>query len=317
MNIDSKGLGYSAMLFDDAHAEIQHNINVLVHSTEVRIKVDVGYYAIFRQALKELESIAPDRTTLHATQQLSQQLESLISKIQGPVHSFFTDDLVSACHGPMLPSVGIEGDSCDPWHDILNQMDQVCDLIKIRGNGHCLFSAMAVGLLCKYCGDHRAVVREKIQCFREAPFGAQISPIVWKKIVDSLGQCDTPQGVVGVMSDFGVSQAWIILMRRLAEIRLREKILDPEYKTHIEYELRESGIFIPIDDYLKNVGNIDARQWGGEPERVALSEVFENLFECFSFKSQNLERLFQHPDGVYLLFNGTDHYDLVLPKERR
>lgn len=318
------GLGYAQLGIRLAHDEIRYNVEIMettLQDPQKAKNLDSEFFFLFQQALDELRPIPHSSLEIQASQQLSIKLQQLAGRLHDIAGVCLTlqDVHVPLCRPPVRPDAMIDSDTPPTTAIGLHLLGSVADCIRIRGDGHCLFRAVAVGLHIHY-KDSLPAFRQKMIELRKG-IGKDIDPPLWDRVLSSFDRCSPPADVLQLMSDPSFSDSWMALVRKLTEAGLWEKWRNPptsSWRETFVASLPEKFTASP-EDYIKVIGDPSQREFGGEAEIMVLSELFLPIRVCDAQSLGVHGHLEGHEmrekNALYLLLR-PGHYDLLLPRER-
>ena len=191
-------------------------------------------------------------------------------------------------------------------------------VLKIKGDGHCLFRAVATGLLLHYESAARSERDILIQHFETLK--TQFPQIAedLNKMIHILSES---QSMLATMQTLETSNAMVQVLRRLAceyNKTLRGDVQDV-LRSMIEAESGSSS----FEEYFRDMSDMKKAKYGGEPELTALSKALGAKIRVVDVARQNQPEIryteynpAEAPmsslgtNGINLLFR-VDHYDYL------
>ena len=310
--------------------ELQHeakNVQDKVgHLTETEQKV----FADIRKGLDALAAqVPPGSHDIKAVQKLSIELERMAAHVQKVTGSFlgiqyvpdlskvkeelFEDVTVPLCSGPMKPS-DLAAD-LPPVRAGLTQLDAVADMVRIKGDGDCLFRAIGTGVSMRFLG-HASQLTQCIQAYRDSMSPTEAVGV--GKFMKAFEACHNLEDVVRLMQEPQFSNAWTSFLRHLAVLRMQEKAAAAPDEFEAVLTAESPSYTGRIPDYFRDMVMARPPMWGGQLESVALSEVFHVPVQVMDVAQIGRTQRRVDPlstDAVYLAYH-PGHYNLVMPKRR-
>lgn len=323
----TEGLGYAQLGVQlgvrRAYDEIRYNVDIMEKTLRNPLKakdLDSEFFFIFQQALDELHSLPHSPMEIQTSRQLSVKLQELAARLYevAGVSLSLQDVHVPLCRPPVRPATMIDSDTPPNIAVGLHLLDAIADCVRIRGDGHCLFRAVAIGLHAHY-KDSIPAFRQKLMELRQG-VGKDIEPSLWDHVLLSLDRCVPPLTIFQLMGEQAFSDAWMTLVRKLAEAGLREKLRTPptpSWRETFIASLPDTFKTSP-ESYITAVGNPAQREFGGEAEIMVLSELFCPIrvrdAQAIGIQGNLRGHEMRDKNALYLLLR-PGHYDLALPRE--
>ena len=226
------------------------------------------------------------------------------------------------CWNPMPPSEAAKNYSGNQVKiNGLQKLNSLCDFVKIKGEGHCLFRAIATGLLCNYTRSselERTQFQELLRNIR-AGIGRDIPGDQWDKAMQSLRTTTSMEKVFESMNVEETSNAWVFIMRFLAAEQLRQA---PEGDNRTS--IARIAIDGDLNEHCDQMKDMNRNMYGDEPEKTALSELFHIGIQTYELRDIGSKGIHPAPldvQGLNLIFDSdrdgsNGHYNLAIPPRR-
>lgn len=207
----------------------------------------------------------------------------------------------------------------------LESLDDACDLVKIKGEGHCLFRAMAAGILYRYTQldeQGKQVFIERLFHIR-GELARGIPEESWSRFTNAFLDCPDPRKALEAMNDHTLSNEMVRIMRTIAVERLRRAQVNPHdtFSSVFEHTATELPMITP--EYLRDMEDFSKNMYGSDVEKSALQDVFSLDVPLYPVSSLGQPRspavisLGQTSFG--LIFDcdrdgSNGHYNLAIPR---
>jgi len=180
------------------------------------------------------------------------------------------------CWFPMPPSLASEKYAGNATKvNGLKKIDTACDFVKIKGEGHCLFRAMAAGILYRHSQldeGAKGLFVERLIRVRDG-LGRAISEENWSCLMNAFFECDSPSKALEIMNNPSQSDALVVVMRKLAVERLKQaqgNASDP----FSHFELNAAELHMTPQEYLRDMEDFSKNMYGYNMEKSVLQDVF-------------------------------------------
>ena len=308
--------GYGEMPFAEAVQEIQAHLATLEGQiakgfTVLNPEDFRSFLTFFRTAIDQLHEGAPSEHQISLD--LSKRLEILAARVHSLAGGALVEVEVPLLSDPITPhEIANDFPPSHSVHRGLVQLDPFCDIVRVKGDGDCLFRAVGAGLLVTSGPRDVLHLRQKITALPIPPE----ERARYLQVLDRVARCRSPQDVMELLREPLIDSCWVMFLRKLAVYQMTERVKsDPAFRPALSAQLVHIGFQGTVENYLQVMGDHTRHEWGGEPEIEALRGALGIPIEIHDIRAiekgqEHLARMdFQQ---VQIVFR-PGHYDVALP----
>lgn len=284
--------------------EIEYNLSIMEESLSKGIKVDAGFLPIFQNDIESLGNHSYETELNDRLQITAQKLYKVASgKLDIPEA---TIPLISPT---AIPANEIPAQSEGPRKQGLKVLsDNGIGLQKIRGDGHCLFRAIAAQSL--FTSERTKTPSSLFQLAQKVESSSNYDHRVRntaQKVVSALSPQNN-RSALATLSDSSSSNLLVEFLRLIAVHGMNKNMNESLQNILIE----EAG---SVDEYLKDMSDMSKRAMGGQPEIIALEKALGSSLRVLQLHalgtgSEKLPEKGERPLGSTFLLYTPGHYDL-------
>jgi hypothetical protein len=304
----------------DFEKALRQNIQALEAEVRKGTLIDCGFFDIFKRDIEELKRLSVSQHKVvsggaSVYDELTERVNRAAVGICPQKPDVAKLNLVGA---PLLPTEL----SCDDTGVSKKGLAALAEVgfssRRIIGDGDCLFRSIACGLLTECHGEE---LEGQIRHIAQNPAFAGVN---LQPVFESIKKVGAHQPLESVMNDPVMSNMWVSFLRRASTLCMREQIVaDPLVKPTFIQMLRAHFVeFKDLPDdkaimaYLARMESNNAHMYGGQPEIIALSNVFGKnitVYDAYliATEQQPIPRAIPVGD-IHLLLKGIHYQPLFM-----
>jgi hypothetical protein len=298
---------------------LEQNVGILETSLRGGSLVAPEFLAILQKDVDMLRAVYRDRNLKGNSKELH-DLNALNLKLGELAAKYFDKGVPGSSEAVEVPEarprVNMEAYEAEVSESDLRELMD-CSVLPVKGDGHCLFRAVAAHVLTQ---DHLEALKQRMDVLQKmVPHDIDLARLI-EDCKDLLKQ---NKSVDEILLSPGISERWIRALRSIAtehwSTKFRESPKKDPVPTFIQ-AIRASGVEGSDEDmighYMSTMGSFDLACWGGHQEVIALSESLQipiHIIDLETPRAQRGEPLLPavaNLSDIYVL-RRPGHYDAI------
>ena len=307
----------------DFSDSIQENINTLEKTISSGGRVSIDFFRILQKDVTLLrnkyqrEMKGPNSPEMQNLGLLNMRLQRLAAQYQQENPDLLAldeDQQVPLARSPMKVSQAYQPAEMRFPQDLDKLLG--CSVMRIRGDGHCLFRAIAAHLLTAEHLEHLMRNADRLQPL--LPQGFDLKAL----ITTSRRRLEDGEPVHILLADEAFANRWILALRNIAVRAIAEGAVDPQvFLSDARVTTGLTDDVSPADvlrEYARRMSSLEQGVWGGQSEIIALARALNLPIHVVDLQTPPDQREGPLlPEAVDLshifLLRRIGHYDVLYP----